>query len=149
MKVILKTLSDAECRVGDLEIFSVYPRLFGVIFFSYPSLPMDSQWGNVSLRNTSLVGQSPRKYIFLFFSSLSLPPLLQILKLPNSNSLLTVRCGTLYVCMYFFHYIPSQYHSSSAFICFCLLFKFEKTAHVQRLRRIHTPFGVVLKFKFS
>ena len=32
MKISLKTLSDAECGVGDLEIFSVYPRLFWGIF---------------------------------------------------------------------------------------------------------------------
>ena len=39
MKINLKTLSDAECGVGDLEIFSVYPRLFEVFFSSFPSLP--------------------------------------------------------------------------------------------------------------
>ena len=39
MKISLKTLSDAECGVGDLEIFSVYPRLFGVFFSSFASLP--------------------------------------------------------------------------------------------------------------
>ena len=39
MKINLKTLSDAERGVGDLEIFSVYPRLFGVFFPSFPSLP--------------------------------------------------------------------------------------------------------------
>ena len=39
MKINLNTLSDAECGVGDLEIFSVYPRLFGTFFSSFPSLP--------------------------------------------------------------------------------------------------------------
>ena len=39
MKISLKTLSDAKCGVGDLEIFSVYPRLFEVFFSSFPSLP--------------------------------------------------------------------------------------------------------------
>ena len=32
------------------------------------------QWGNLSLRNTSLIGQPPRKYIFCF-SPLSPPPI--------------------------------------------------------------------------
>ena len=38
MKISLKTSSDNECEVGDLEIFSVYPKLFGVFFPSFPSL---------------------------------------------------------------------------------------------------------------
>ena len=39
MKISLNTLSDAGCGVGDLEIFSVYPRLFGTFFSSFSSLP--------------------------------------------------------------------------------------------------------------
>ena len=116
---------------------------------------------SISSLNAWPMGQRlPKVYFlnFLFFSSLSPSPTLD-LKLPNFNSLLTLRCGTLYLRMYFFHYIPLQYHSSSVFICFCLLFfvfywedcsclEIEKNSHT-RLRRNHTPFEVVLKFKFS
>ena len=35
-EISLKTLSDAECGVGDLEIFSVYPRLSEVFFPVFP-----------------------------------------------------------------------------------------------------------------
>ena len=35
LNVELETL-DAECGVGDLEIFSVYPWLFGVFFPVFP-----------------------------------------------------------------------------------------------------------------
>ena len=65
------------------------------------------------------------------------------------NSLVYLILDLLYLSMSFFPLHSRGYHLSFNFIWFGLLFEFEKTTRVWRLKRSCKPFGIVLKFKVS